>query len=118
MEEFWKPARPPCHCSWPDTACVSCEAAREDICVMEEGKKVDTSGEMEGADVQVAQQKAHFHPSRAERKGRAWKAFPTREMDALFGQLFFLLSLLIICSAYSQERLKQNRGLCVPPGLP
>lgn len=85
---------------------------------MEGGKKAEASGEMEGADVQVAQQKAHSHLSRAEGKGKAWKAFPMRETDAPFGQLFFLLSVLIICSAYSQERLKQNRGLCVPPGLP
>ena len=85
---------------------------------MERGKKADASGEMEEANVQVAQQKAHSHLSRAEGKGKAWKAFPMRETDAPFGQLFFLLSVLIICSAYSQERLKQNRRLCVPPGLP
>lgn len=85
---------------------------------MEGGKRADMSGAMEGANVQVVQQKAHSHLSRAEGKGRAWKAFPMRETDAPFGQLFFLLSVLIICSAYSQERLKQNRGLCVSLGLP
>lgn len=88
----------------------------EDTCNAK-GMKVDTSGGMEGADVQVAQQKVHSHLSRAEGKGRAWKTFPMRETDAWFGQLFFLLSVLIICSAYSQERLKQNRRLCVSLGL-
>jgi len=93
-------------------------ATGEDIRVTEGGKKVDMSGEMEGADGQVAQQQAHSHPNSAVGKGRAWKAFPTRETDASFGQLFSLLSVLIICSAYSRETLKQNRGLCVPPSPP
>lgn len=73
---------------------------------------------MEGTDVQAAQQKAHSHQSRAEGKERAWKAFPTRKTDASFGQLSFFLSVLIICSAYSQEGLKQNTALCVPPPCP
>ena len=85
---------------------------------MEGGKKVNTSGEMGGAAVQVAQQKARSHPSRAAGKGRVGKAFLMRETDVPFGQLFFLLSVLTICSAYSQERLKQNRDLCVPTSQP
>lgn len=73
---------------------------------------------MEGSDVQAAQQKVHSHPSRAERRRRPWRAFPTMKTDAFFGQLSFFLSVLIVCSAYSREGLKQNTGLCVPPPCP
>lgn len=82
---------------------------------MEGGKKIDTVGEMKGCP--GCSSKSSLLSKQAEGKGSAWKAFPIRETDAPFGQLFFLLSALIIRSAYSQERLKQNTGLCVLPDL-
>lgn len=59
-------------------------------------------------------------PIRAGQRGRGGlgKPFPRGKTDASFGQLSFFLSVLIICSAYSREGLKQNTGLCVPPPCP
>lgn len=59
-------------------------------------------------------------PIQAGQRGmrRAWKAFPMGKTDASFGQLSLFLSVLIVCSAYSREGLKQNTGLCVPPPCP
>lgn len=106
-----------CHCWGLDSDCVCCRVTGR-TWVEQEGKESWHELGDGGSRWPHCSAEGSFPSQRGQREGEGLGSLSLGKTGAPLGQLFLLLSVLIACSACSRKRLKQNRGLCAPPGPP